>query len=144
MRNPITRLYIVFFTFVANLVVIPLVGTYAMHLVWYPILTLFVVMLPMYILCSKDALEFISFFSTVSSPRKAFVWLIACLPVFTFGILGSVIGAGIILWVLYNVFVERQPEFIVPALVGGFGMGPAILIFGLYFLESLWVRRKNN
>lgn len=148
MKNPVNKLFLVFSIFLANLFAVPLIGNYAMHLISYPIFTLFIVMLPLYILSSKDALEFISnpsknsiFKNNIS--KKTFVWLIACLPVFAFGVLGVVIGTSIILWVLYNVFVERQPEFIVPALVGGFGMGPAILLFGLYCLKLLLVPRKS-
>jgi len=133
MINPVAKLYMVFFTFSANLVVVTILGTYVMHLVWYPIFTLVFVMLPLYVLSSKDALEYISSSSTISSSKKALVWLIACLPVLI----------SIILWVLCSVFLERQPEFIVQALVGGFGIGPAILFFGLYCLKSLLVRRKN-
>lgn len=41
-------------------------------------------------------------------------------------------GAGIVLWVLYNVFVERQPGF--PSLVLGLGVGPGLIAFGLGWL----------
>lgn len=41
-------------------------------------------------------------------------------------------GTVIILWVLYNVFIERQPEF--PSIVLGFGVGPGLVTFGLGWL----------
>jgi hypothetical protein len=143
MRNPLNRLYVVFIAFLVNIFMVPYVGMNANHLVGYSIFSLCVVLLPLYILFSKDALEHIANVSRISSAHKTVAWLIACLPTITFGLLAIGIGAGLILWVLYNLLIERQPEFTGAMFFGGFGLGPIMLIFGLYCLKSLWVKCKN-
>ena len=125
-----------------NFFLIPILGYYANFLVGYSIFTFFVVLFPLYVLCSKDALENLS---TVSSSTKyAYVtWLIASLPTLLFGLLAVGIAAAIILWVLYNSLIERQPEFTGGTIFGGFGIAPIMLYFGFRALKSLWVKSSN-
>lgn len=55
-------------------------------------------------------------------------------PQALFGLLCAAIGLAMIVWVLYNTFVERQPEY-----TGGFltlGIGPVLVLFGLGWLVS--------
>ena len=143
MRNPLNRLYAFFFAFLGNIFVVLYLGTKANHLVGYSIFTLCVVLLPLYILVSKDALEHIANTSKISNFQKSITWLIACLSTIIFGLLAISIGIVLILWILYNILIERQLEFSMPMLFSGFGLGPSMLIFGLYCLKSLWVKRKN-
>lgn len=50
-----------------------------------------------------------------------------------FSVLAILIGSGIIVWVLYNEFIERQPEFKRPTWVATFGAGPAMIGVGVYW-----------
>jgi len=55
-------------------------------------------------------------------------------PQALFGIVCMLIGASIILWILYNTLIERQAEF-----TGSFmslGLSPMFIAFGLFLLIS--------
>ena len=57
-------------------------------------------------------------------------------PIALFGAVSILIGSSIILWVLYNIFVERQSEYTGPStILGGFGIGPSLIFFGVYMLR---------
>ena len=63
-------------------------------------------------------------------------------PQALFGLLCATIGLGIIVWVLYNTFVERQPQY-----TGGFltlGMGPSLVLFGCGWLVSAFRRGSDR
>ena len=60
---------------------------------------------------------------------------IASLPAFSFGLIALVTGLTLIVWVLYNVLVERQPEFRWSPWQG-FGIGPPLVVAGW-----IWMRR---
>ena len=143
MKQPHKKLYAVFCAFLLNLVLVPVLGIYAKALVGYSVFTLLVVLLPLYVLYSKDALTYLAGSADLTSRQKRFTWLVACVPAISFGILSTGIGIAIVLWALYNFFIERQPEFSGPEYFGGFGLGPALVVFGVYTLKSLWVKRKN-
>ena len=142
MNSSFIKLYVVFGLFWANFFLIPVLGYYANSLVGYSIFTLFIVLLPLYVLCSKDVLEHLS---TVSLSKKHtyVAWLIASLPTLLFGLLAVGIAIAIILWVLYNFLIERQPEFTGGAIFSGFGIAPVMLYFGLRSLKTLWVKSSN-
>lgn len=81
-----------------------------------------------------------------SRPNKSRVVLVAGLlmavPQALFGLLCALMGIGIVAWVLYNSFVERQPQYL-----GGFltlGVGPALVLFGLGWLASAFSRSSNG
>jgi hypothetical protein len=66
-------------------------------------------------------------------PGRAVGFLMG-VPQALFGLLCTAIGLAIVIWVLYNTFVERQPDY-----TGGFltlGIGPALILFGLGWLAS--------
>ena len=54
-----------------------------------------------------------------------------------FGLFGVLFGAAIIIWVLYNYLVERQPEFSGPRVFSGFGAAVPMLTVGIYWLRNL-------
>jgi hypothetical protein len=54
-----------------------------------------------------------------------------------FGSRGVLIGLSVILWVLYNYLVARQPEFTGPSIFGGFGAGMPMLLIGIHWLRNL-------
>ena len=63
-------------------------------------------------------------------------------PQAVFGILAMICGISIIGWVVYNAFVKRQPEY------GGgfltFGIGPALVVFGWFWLRGAFVRSRHS
>lgn len=64
------------------------------------------------------------------------------LPQAFFGLLSLVSGISIIVWVLYNSFVARQPEY-----TGGFlsfGVGPVLTLFGLYLIRDAFARYNKT
>ena len=50
-----------------------------------------------------------------------------------FALLALLIGSGMIVWILYNELVERQPQYTRPPLAGAFGIAPLMLVFGWYW-----------
>jgi hypothetical protein len=54
-----------------------------------------------------------------------------------FGSLAVLFGLSIIVWVLYNYLVKRQPEFSGPRFFSGFGIALPMLIVGIYWLRNL-------
>lgn len=62
-------------------------------------------------------------------------------PIGVLGVFSILIGSAIIIWVLYNIFVERQNEYTGPStILGGFGVGPSLVVFGFYLIR-LAIRR---
>lgn len=67
-------------------------------------------------------------------------------PLALFGFVCLVTGVGIIGWVLYNVFFERQREYSGPRFIvglGSFGVGVPLVLYGWFTLRSV-VRRKEE
>ena len=66
--------------------------------------------------------------------------LILCL-----GLCSIIIGASIIVWVLYNIFIERLPEYSGPRTIcGGFGIGPSLCAYGMYLLRLAFNRGRSK
>ncbi len=60
-------------------------------------------------------------------------------PLFLLGSMSFSMGALIVLWCLYNVFVQRMPEYSGPRSVlelalGGFGISSVLIGFGWYLI----------
>jgi hypothetical protein len=62
----------------------------------------------------------------------------------TFGIVGLVAGLAIIAWVCYNEFVERLPQYTGFHWWEPFGIGPALVATGWYWLKSLARKRVTD
>jgi hypothetical protein len=65
------------------------------------------------------------------------------------GIISLIIGAAIILWALYNVFVERLegysgPESPLALLLGGFGLAGLLFKYGWHSLLIMIGVRQNS
>ena len=59
-----------------------------------------------------------------------------------FGLTSFLIGFSLAIWVLYNTFVEKPPEY-----SGGFltfGIAPALILFGLAALKSIFSKKRNK
>lgn len=63
------------------------------------------------------------------------------IPQALFGLLCVLAGLSIIVWVLYNTFVERQPEYSGSLL--SFGLGPVLCLFGMSWLVSAFPARQK-
>jgi hypothetical protein len=61
-----------------------------------------------------------------------------------FGMLALCIGTAIVLWVCYNLFIERQPEFSGNSVLPSFGIGPVMIAVGVYWLRSLRRSRQKD
>ena len=59
-----------------------------------------------------------------------------------FSFLAILFGTSIILWVLYNEFVERLPSYNRPSYAPYVGIGPIMLATGLYWARSLIVEHR--
>jgi hypothetical protein len=67
-------------------------------------------------------------------------------PLAMFGLVCIAAGAGIVGWVLYNIFVERQREYTGPRLIlglGSFGVGVPLVLYGWFTLRAV-LRRKEE
>lgn len=81
---------------------------------------------------------------TAPSPnrlRRIACWALA-VPQVLFGLLSTAIGMAILVWILYNTFVDRQPQYR-PHLFG-FGIGPLLLLFGIGWIASAFRRRSPD
>lgn len=67
-----------------------------------------------------------------SSTSLRILGILMGVPQALFGLLCVLIGLTIIVWVLYNSFVERQPQFTGSFL--SFGIGPMLCLFGTAWL----------
>ncbi|MCB1037856.1 MAG: hypothetical protein KDD47_28740 [Acidobacteria bacterium] len=85
--------------------------------------------------------DFIRAFGEYPETRpKGVVAVLLAAPVAILGAISLLFGVAIILWVLYNLLVERQPEFQGPALLAGFGLGPGLIAFGWHLIRSPYSR----
>lgn len=99
----------------------------------------FVVSLPLAILYWMDLGQAIR----NSADQRTWVRLLGFLmgvPQALFGLACAATGAAIIGWVLYNTLIERQPEYSGGFL--GFGIGPALVLFGVGWLVSAFRRNR--
>lgn len=69
-----------------------------------------------------------------SAGQNIVYWLLR-VPQLLFGLLAVGIGLALAVWVLYNTFIERQPEYSGPS---GWFIIPAMLLFGLNKLRLLF------
>jgi len=53
-------------------------------------------------------------------------------------------GASIIAWVLYNLFIERLPDYKPVALMGTFGIGPVLCWVGYSWIKKAFEKNDHN
>jgi hypothetical protein len=81
-------------------------------------------------------LKGLDFFRTHrASGRHPLLILLLRLPVGVFGFLSLALGAAPAAWVLYNTFVERQPEYIEPPPFRSFTLAALLAGFGVTLLR---------
>ena len=61
-----------------------------------------------------------------------------------FGVLGVLFGTSIIIWVLYNYLIKREPEFSGPRFFCGFGAAVPMVTVGTYWLQNLKRKRESK
>jgi len=54
-----------------------------------------------------------------------------------FSVLAVTIGFSIIIWIVYNEFIHRLPDYERPPLVGFFGIAPLMIGFGVYWAKQV-------
>ncbi|MFQ5532984.1 MAG: hypothetical protein ACE5EP_03930 [Candidatus Methylomirabilales bacterium] len=62
---------------------------------------------------------------------------------FILGVLAIIFGVTIILWFVYNVFIERLPEFTGINNFNSFGMAIAMITVGVYWLFEAFGKQKQ-
>jgi len=53
-----------------------------------------------------------------------------------FALLALLMGISIILWVVYNEFIHRLPEYERPPFLGTFGIAPVMIAVGFYWARG--------
>ena len=124
------------------LVAIPFIARTAKDYVGYIIFIECVVLLPLLILTSKDCLNSLNKIHHKSLFIRILVRAISSIQVLIFGIISLIFGISIIAWVLYNYLYELQPQFTGGEYFTGFGIGPALIVFGLHCLRSVFFKSK--
>jgi hypothetical protein len=61
-----------------------------------------------------------------------------------FSILALIIGSSIIVWVIYNEFIHRLPDYERPPLAGFFGIAPLMIGAGLYWARQVIGQLKDK
>ncbi|PSF09514.1 hypothetical protein [Marinobacter halophilus] len=96
--------------------------------------------LPFLILSWIDFGDHLRSLRTTSMPLQILIFIFG-IPQALFGLGSLGIGIGIVLWVIYNSFIEQQEEY-----SGGFmtlGLSPMFIGFGLFLLLSAFKRNKG-
>ena len=68
--------------------------------------------------------------------------MLMCMPQALFGLLCAFTGLVVVLWVLYNTFVDRQPQY-----TGGLmtlGIGPTLILFGAGWVFTAFRRDSGK
>ncbi|GAA5445181.1 hypothetical protein Misp06_03378 [Microbulbifer sp. NBRC 101763] len=73
---------------------------------------------------------------------QEYISVLLFFPQAIFGLTSFLIGISIAVWVLYNTFVEKLPEYSGGVLT--FGIAPALILFGLAALKSVFSNKRNK
>ena len=85
--------------------------------------------LPLLVVTSMDLLVESKTDPRRTTARRALM-IVLSVPAGLFGLTSIVFGLAIVAWVLYNLLIERQPQFHGWSWWQGFGIGPALVGFG--------------
>jgi uncharacterized membrane protein YfcA len=105
-------------------------------LIWFPLLILGVF----------DRIDKIEWVENKSTPSTMMRILLAT-PKALLGLVSILFGVSIVVWVFYNVFIERQPLYTGPDLVyslSSFGIGPALIFMGRYWIVSAFDKNADK
>jgi len=92
--------------------------------------------LPIFLLTAKDKLIKLKE-NTGDNYLGKISHILLALPIALLGLISIIIGVAIVAWVLYNQFIERQPQYKAPiSYLGLFGIGPSLIGMGAYWIYS--------
>lgn len=123
--------------FSISIILVPFVGHNSQGLVGYLLFLIFFIELPIVVVMSRDVLFELNTSSSGSIIFRLLIRAIASLPSFIFGATSICIGIVIIGWVMYNVFIERLPEYTGYALLPSLGIGPVLVYWGYSNIKSI-------
>lgn len=61
-----------------------------------------------------------------------------------FSVFAILIGCSLIIWILYNEFINRLPEYERPPLAGPLGFAPAMIGVGIYWAKQVIGQVRNR
>lgn len=61
-----------------------------------------------------------------------------------FSILAILIGSSLIVWIIYNEFIYRSPDYQRPPLAGPLGIAPAMIAVGVYWGKQVINQLRRN
>lgn len=87
----------------------------------------------------------INWYKAGGSHLSQLEWTILKIPIALFGMIATFLGAAIILWVFYGIFVEQQlnhtDNFVI---FGGIGTGTTLIVFGVYLVRLAITKKFKN
>jgi len=98
---------------------------------------------PVFIMTLIDLSRYIKKLNSHSRPIKI-LSIFLTIPEIIFGIISIIIGILIIMWVLYNSFIERQDTYSGSVYFVGFGLAIPLITFGKYLLRSMSNNTDND
>jgi hypothetical protein len=104
--------------------------------IWFPLLILGVI-------DRIDKIEWEKNGSSLSTVMK----ILLATPKALLGMVSVFFGGAIVVWVFYNVFIERQPQYTGPDMVYSlvsFGIGPALIFVGKNWIVSAFKKNETN
>jgi hypothetical protein len=107
---------------------------------------LILIWLPLMILGVFDRIDKIEWGKNRST-LSAMTRILLATPKALLGLVSILFGVAMIVWVFYNVFVERQPSYTGPDSVyslSPFGIGPTLIFVGWYWLASAFKKNEKN
>jgi len=91
---------------------------------------------PVFIVSLIDLSRYIRKLNSHSRPIKV-LNIFLTIPEILFGVISIIIGIMVIIWVLYNSFIERQDTYSGSVYFVGFGLAIPLITFGKYLLRSI-------
>ena len=107
---------------------------------------LILIWLPLLILGVFDRIDNIEWGENKSA-LSTMMRIFLATPKALLGLVSILFGVAIVVWVFYNVFIERQPSYTGPALVyslSSFGIGPALIYIGRYWMVSAFDKNAGR
>jgi hypothetical protein len=101
----------------------------------------FLVGLILSILYCIDYAEEVRSIANKTKSQKLILMMLTVPQVF-FGVTAFIIGFSIVLWVLYNTFIVRMPQY--PSGFVTFGIAPSLILFGIGLIRSAFKGHNSD
>jgi hypothetical protein len=67
------------------------------------------------------------------------------IPIVLFGVISTIIGTAILMWLFYGLFVEEQLRYTgLPTILGGLGGGTILVVLGVYLIRLALTKKFKN